>query len=97
MRRLRWAVPLTLFALVVAACGGGTETTDTTAAPATTTTAAPTTTRAPDPGFEGMSLDAGGCDYGGKVNTITAVDEFTVEFNLCSPDPAFIPKLAFSV
>ncbi len=97
MRRLRWAVPLTLFALVVAACGGDTETTDTTAAPATTTTAAPTTTRAPDPGFEGMVLDAGGCDYGGKINTITAVDEFTVEFNLCSPDPAFIPKLAFSV
>jgi len=44
-----------------------------------------------------LKLDAGGCDYGGKVNTITAVDEFTVEFNLCSPDPAFIPKLAFSV
>ncbi len=98
MRRLRWVLMLALFALVAAACGGGTEPTATTAAPAaTTTTAAPTTTRAPSPAFEGISLDAGGCDYGGKINTITAVDEFTVEFNLCSPDPAFIPKIAFGV
>lgn len=46
--------------------------------------------------FEGISLDAGSCDYGGKVLSIKAVDELTVEFTLCSPDPAFLAKVAFT-
>lgn len=46
--------------------------------------------------FEGISLDAGSCDYGGKILSITAVDELTVQFNLCSPDPAFLAKIAFT-
>jgi ABC-type transport system substrate-binding protein len=46
--------------------------------------------------FVGDILDAGSCDYGGKVLSIEAVDELTVVFNLCSPDPAFEAKVAFT-
>ncbi len=93
---------LLALALIAAACGG--STTDTTAAASgeettTTVAASPDTTQPaePSPDFMGAVLDAGGCDYGGKVNTITAVDELTVQFELCSPDPAFLAKLAFGV
>ncbi len=98
MKRLRWVTLISALALIAAACGGDAdeETTTTTAAPATTTTAAPTTTVEPSPDFEGLTLDAGGCDYGGTISSITAVDEFTVQFNLCSPDPAFLAKAAFT-
>lgn len=50
----------------------------------------------PSGDFAGMSLDAGSCDYGGKVLSIVAVDSHTVEFNLCKPDPAFLAKIAFT-
>jgi ABC-type transport system substrate-binding protein len=98
MKRLRWVTLIAALALIAAACGGDAdeETTTTTAAPATTTTAAPTTTVEPNPDFEGLTLDAGGCDYGGTISSITAVDEFTVQFDLCSPDPAFLAKAAFT-
>ncbi|NIO07690.1 MAG: peptide ABC transporter substrate-binding protein, partial [Deltaproteobacteria bacterium] len=46
--------------------------------------------------FEGMSVAAPSCDYGGKISSIEAVDEFTVVFNLCKPDPAFLAKAAFT-
>jgi ABC-type transport system substrate-binding protein len=49
------------------------------------------------PFSEPMVLDAGGCDYGGAVRSVEAVDEFTVVFTLCGSDPAFLPKLAFNV
>jgi len=99
---------LVVFALVAAACGGDDDSADeTTAAPTETTaaetTAAPTettaatTTQAPSADFEGYVLEAGGCDYGGRVETITAVDEFTVEFDLCGPHPAFLAQIAFGV
>ena len=98
MKRMTWWLgALLAFALVAAACGG-TDDTTTTAAEVTTTTAAEvTTTAAPDPGFEGASLVAESCDYGGKISSITATDEFTVVFDLCSPDPAFLAKAAFVV
>jgi peptide/nickel transport system substrate-binding protein len=38
---------------------------------------------------------AGDCAYGGKIGQIKAVDEMTVEFTMCRPDPAFIAKAAF--
>lgn len=46
--------------------------------------------------FEGISLEAANCDYGGKVLSIKAVDRLTVEFTLCRPDPAFLAKVAFT-
>lgn len=104
-RTTAWFVLVLVLALVAAACGGDDETGDdttTTTADGATTTEAPdesttTTTRAPDPGFEGRVLDAGGCDYGGRVEKISALDEFTVEFDLCGPHPAFLAQIAFGV
>ena len=94
-RYTRWVAIAFAFALVAAACGSDSDdTTTTTQPPGTDTT---TTTGTPDPGFEGAVLDAGGCDYGGKISTITATDEFTVQFDLCNPDPAFLAKQAFTV
>jgi ABC-type transport system substrate-binding protein len=94
------------FALIVAACGddegggettttagGSEETTTTTAAPAETTTTAPAP---PDPAFAGKAVDAGSCDYGGTIKSITAVDEFTVQFDLCKPQPSFPQIAAFT-
>ncbi len=69
------------------------DTPDTTAPPDDT----PDTTAPPDDGFVGRVLDAGGCDYGGRVNTITALDAQTVEFALCGPHPAFLAQMAFIV
>jgi ABC-type transport system substrate-binding protein len=99
-RKNLWFLAVVALALVASACSSdgdgdtGDSTTTTTTVAADTTT---TTTRAPDPAFEGKSLDSGGCDYGGRVNTITAVDEFTVEFKLCGPHPAFLAQIAFGV
>jgi peptide/nickel transport system substrate-binding protein len=108
-RKTTWLVLLLAFALVVAACsgdstdttvasGGSTETT--VASGGTDTTAAPATTVAPDPAFEGLAFgNDAGCtdDYAGRVDTITAVDEFTVQFELCQPHPAFLASIAFLV
>ena len=103
-KRLSVFTVLMVFALVVAACGTESDTTTTVAEEATqetTTTAAETTETTapaePSADFVGTALDAGGCDYGGKISSITAVDELTVQFELCSPDPAFLPKIAFGV
>lgn len=46
--------------------------------------------------FEPMSMSAESCDYGGEILSIDAVDELTVKFTLCFPDPAFPSKVAFS-
>jgi peptide/nickel transport system substrate-binding protein len=43
-----------------------------------------------------LSVSAPDCDYGGEFRTIEAVDELTVKFTLCVPDPAFPAKVAFS-
>lgn len=51
---------------------------------------------APAP-FEGLSIAAPNCDYGGQIKEIKAVDALTVQFDLCVPDPAFLSKVAFSV
>jgi peptide/nickel transport system substrate-binding protein len=34
--------------------------------------------------------------YVGNMKKITAIDALTVEFQLCNPDAAFLPKVAFS-
>lgn len=45
--------------------------------------------------FMPTSVAAENCDYGGKILSIDAIDELTVEFTLCKPDPAFLAKIAF--
>ena len=47
--------------------------------------------------YQPISVEADSCDYGGKVLSVEAVDDYTVEFNLCKPDPAFLAKMAFNV
>jgi peptide/nickel transport system substrate-binding protein len=44
-----------------------------------------------------MMVEADSCDYGGEFKAIESVDENTVKFSLCYPDPAFPSKVAFSV
>ena len=45
--------------------------------------------------FEGKSVAASDCSYGGKIKSIVATDEHTVTFSMCSPEPAFEAKAAF--
>ncbi len=77
--------------------------TDTTAAPAATnTTAAATTTVSSTTMVTGTlsttdtNYSAADCKYGGTIKSIQAVDDNTVKFTLCLPDPAFPSKVAFS-
>ena len=100
----RLLIALIAFSLVAVACGTSSDSTTTTAADTTEATEATETTEASDTtetdtdmAFEGQILDSGGCDYGGKINTLTALDEHTVEFVLCKPDPAFLAEIAFGV
>ncbi|MEZ5175626.1 MAG: ABC transporter substrate-binding protein [Acidimicrobiia bacterium] len=81
-RKHLWFLAVVALALVAAACSSSTD---------------DTTTTSPPMAFEGKVLDAGGCDYGGRVEKITAVDQYTVEFDLCSPHPAFLAQIAFGV
>jgi peptide/nickel transport system substrate-binding protein len=56
----------------------------------------PEATEAPTEPSEALaSFGAESCDYGGKILSIEALDELTVRFNLCKPDPAFLAKIAF--
>lgn len=89
MRRL--LIVLAVLALVAAACGDSDGDTTTT----TATTSAPGTTE-PAMAFEPASLAAPDCDYGGSLKSISAIDELTVQFELCATDVAFPSKVAFS-
>jgi ABC-type transport system substrate-binding protein len=78
--------------LVLAACGGGGES----AGPTGSAAASEEESSAP---FVATSYPEGGpadCAYGGEFSQIKAVDELTVEFSLCYPDPAFLSKIAFT-
>jgi len=88
-----------LFALVVvssmilAGCVTKTET----PAPGVVPTEVPQPTEPPVAVFEPMKVEAPNCDYGGEFKSIEAVDQYTVKFSLCYPDPDFLAKVAFSV
>ena len=64
-------------------------------------TEAPVATEAPTeppaaPAWEAKyNLSAPDCSYGGEMKSIEAVDQYTVKFTLCSPDPVFMFKVAF--
>jgi ABC-type transport system substrate-binding protein len=92
--------------MVLAACGQATTAAPTTAATTEAPTSAPATTEAPTTAPAGYvsptSLVAPDCNYGtadnpAKLKAIEAVDDYTVKFTLCAPDPAFPSKVAFSV
>lgn len=77
---------LLVLAVILAAC-----------APATP----PVPTATPPVAFEGLTLSTDCAAYpeGSPAffQSIEAVDQFTVVFNLCKSDPAFLSKMAFSV
>ena len=70
------------------------------AATATTGTAATATTSGTSGSQTGTATDtmyaAADCSYGGTMKSIEAVDDTTVKFTLCKPDPAFPAQIAFA-
>ncbi|MBK8051381.1 MAG: peptide ABC transporter substrate-binding protein [Anaerolineales bacterium] len=96
MRKLSLLVSVAVvLSMILTACAAPTGTTAPTAAePAATEAAAEAA--APAGPFEPMAVSAPDCEYGGIFKTIESVDEKTVKFTLCVPDPAFPSKAAFS-
>ncbi len=90
---------LIVASLVLAACG----TPATTVAPAPTSPPADTAMPMPEnpyetvPFAEPMVLTNPECVAPQLISSVEAVDELTVVFNLCQPDPAFLSKMGFSV
>ncbi len=95
-RKLMFLLSMMLIlGLVVGGCAAPAGTTGAPAEqPEAATEAAPEA--APAGPFEPMVMAAENCDYGGEFQSIEAVDEKTVKFTLCYPDPAFPSKAAFS-
>jgi ABC-type transport system substrate-binding protein len=96
-------VMLLLMGLVLVACGTGggdnTTTESTAEEPAAAESAAAEPTSEPMEeamAFEPMVMAADNCDYGGLIKEIAALDELTVQFTMCVPDPAFPSKAAFT-
>ena len=91
-----------VLSMVLAACGAQAPEAPAAEAPAAEEPAAEApaaeepAAEAPMAEFEGKTVAAPNCDYGGKIKSIVAVDAYTVEFNMCSPDPAFPQKAAFT-
>jgi ABC-type transport system substrate-binding protein len=86
--------------MVLAACGGGAATelpaTELPAVEPPSEVPPPTEAATENPAYESLKVEAPNCDYGGEVKSIEAMDEFTVKFTLCVPDPAIPAKVAFS-
>jgi peptide/nickel transport system substrate-binding protein len=92
MRRWRSFSTLMVLSLVLAACTSGSPSAEPSGSAAASQ---PEGSQAP---FVATSYPEGGpadCAYGGEFSQIKAVDELTVEFSLCYPDPAFLSKIAF--
>ncbi|MDD5371270.1 MAG: ABC transporter substrate-binding protein [Anaerolineaceae bacterium] len=95
MKRQSWFTLVALLvvaSMVLAACQP----------PATPTNAPIQPTTPPAANFKPLVVSAPDCNYGtadnpAKLKSIEAVDQYTVKFTLCSPDPAFPSKVAFSV
>ncbi len=91
MRRWRSFSSLMVLGLVLAACSAPGQSGN----PSGSAAASEEASRAP---FAARSypVDApADCAYGGEFSQIKAVDELTVEFDLCYADPAFLSKIAF--
>ena len=93
MKSKQFALILSVVLLlgVLAGCAGPAPTGS---EPAADATEAPAEEMAEPVEFAPMSVAAENCDYGGKILSIESIDELTVQFNLCKPDPAFLAKVA---
>jgi ABC-type transport system substrate-binding protein len=102
MTHRKWSLPALVAALVIvaSACGGATPSASTGAAsepPAETTAPAESQAAfAPMAYPESGEAPCGTEPYTGQFKKITAIDDKTVEFQLCYPDVAFLAKVAFS-
>ena len=89
-------------AAIVAACSGSSPSAST--APSSAPSASEPAASASGSGgaFTGISYPESGdapcgvAPYTGTIKKIVAKDALTVEFQLCAPDVAFLPKAAFS-
>src|SRR5262245_99418 len=96
----RFAALLGGAVIIAAACTGATPASAPPARPAASGPAASGSASAGN--FTGISYPESGeapcgvAPYTGTIKKITAVDRLTVEFQLCAPDVAFLPKAAFS-
>jgi peptide/nickel transport system substrate-binding protein len=98
-RKLSLLLSAVLLIGLIAGCAAPAATTGSTAAeePAATEEATEAAAEAAPAGpFEPMTYAADNCDYGGEFSSMEAVDEKTVKFTLCYPDPAFPSKAAFA-
>jgi peptide/nickel transport system substrate-binding protein len=92
---------LMVLGLALGACGTPAATT-TSEAPAATAMPEATAMPMPEnpyetiPFTEPMTLENPECGPGLLVKSVEAMDEFTVVFNLCQPDPAFLSKMGFA-
>jgi len=92
---------LVMASMLLTACGtpateapAAPAATDVPAAPAATDVpAAPAATDVPAPAFVGEKLAAPDCNYGGNFKGLEAIDELTVKFSFCNPEPAFLAKI----
>lgn len=41
-----------------------------------------------------LQIESSGCEYGGTIKAIKAVNDLTIQFDLCEPDGSFLYKLA---
>jgi peptide/nickel transport system substrate-binding protein len=58
-------------------------------------TPTPAFTPTPTEVFVPQALSALNCSYGGQFQSIRAIDAYTVQFDFCQPEPAFLSKIAF--
>ncbi len=96
MRRLVWVLFFAITLSVgLAACKKATpETPAPTEAPAAEEPAATEAPAAEAEGFQPLVVTDESCKTS-KIKAIEALDEYTVRFTLCKPDPAFLAKIAF--
>jgi peptide/nickel transport system substrate-binding protein len=103
---LPFVITLLILSMILSACAPAA-----TKAPAAATEAPASATKAPavpteapavptkaaelQPWAAKYNLSAPDCSYGGEIQSIEAVDQYTVKFTLCNSDPAFLSKVAF--
>ena len=103
----KFGITLMILSMVLTACAPAATQAPpaATEAPAAATEAPAAVTEAPAAATEAptmpewtpkYNLSAPDCSYGGEIKAIEAVDQYTVKFTLCNPDPAFLSKVAFA-
>jgi ABC-type transport system substrate-binding protein len=108
---VKWAAQALIASLLIAGCAsfwggeppsplaspGGPQAQDTLQPQSEQPVSTPTPGITPTPTevFVPQALSAPDCSYGGQFQSIQALDRYTVRFNLCAPEPAFLSKIAF--